>query len=618
MNHHSLIIISIKDIDNAFFKMEKTISIQSTTWLDFLPTEILFLIFDYLSNNDIVYTFFDYNQRLNNLLLENERYLNYFEFPTINLNLWKSILLMIGSRIECLNIDLIDLSFPLIDFPKLKSLIISSSNELTNEEWKFIFESRQFSCLHSLKIQEKKINFNEFQNNHLTNSKYVLTNVLNPENCLEIFSCSLLIPSLSKKPMINFLSNLSLHSLTLILTDIEDLFVLIEYTPNLKYLNIKTRPSYQFRRFYEFPQSINKINFNLKEFHLQLGCRFPIQRRWICKPYIFDKMINNIKLFSSSLICFSLDITNVVFTSSYEFVSDSRKLQQFLESMKQLEQFHLYASIPTTNLNNQLFLSRFENEFWFKHNWSFGMYRNYLFTLPFYFNFLSNFSNDIQSNNSELLRTNHRLWYNVKSIELSMTNQYDIHFLRELKIKMPKLNFIKFNSWIQNSKLISNERINLTLNNVTTILFQGQYFQENIEWFIHLLPNLRHLILHLAKCPFKQSEILSKQIKELDILNFSTFILSNNEIYIYFSKLEYLNIWIEANEMNEKSIEEIIWKILNNFYHLKILTIYFYSKYSSNSNILNNLFHHLNIDQITNNYLINIQKNFLSLQKIFH
>jgi hypothetical protein len=335
-------------------------------------------------------------------------------------------------------------------------------------------------------------------------------------------------------------------------------------------------------------------------------------------------MINNIKLFSSSLICFSLDITNVIFTSSYEFVSDSRKLQQFLESMKQLEQFHLYALIPATNLNNELFLLRFENEFWFKHNWSFGMYGHYLFTLPFYFHFLSNFSNNIQSNNSELGRTNHRLWYNVKSIELCMTNQYDIHFLRELKIKMPKLNFIKFNSSIENSKLISNEqfeRIYLTLNNVTTILFEGQSFEEKIEWFIHFLPNLKHLILRLTKCPFKQSrlsEILSKKIKQLDMLNFSTFILSNNEIYIYFSAVEYLNIWIEANEMNEKSIEEFIRKILNNFYHLKIFTIYFYSKYSSNSNLLNNIFHHLNIDQITNNYLINIQKHFLSLQKIFH
>jgi hypothetical protein len=69
---------------------------------------------------------------------------------------------MIGSRIECLNIDLIDLSFPLIDFPNLKSLIISSANELTDEEWKSIFESPQFSRLHSLKIKEKTIYLNGF------------------------------------------------------------------------------------------------------------------------------------------------------------------------------------------------------------------------------------------------------------------------------------------------------------------------------------------------------------------------------------------------------------------------------------------------------------------------
>ncbi len=49
--HLSLIIISIKHIYNFFFKMENTTSI---TWLDLLTTEILFLIFEYLSTNDIL------------------------------------------------------------------------------------------------------------------------------------------------------------------------------------------------------------------------------------------------------------------------------------------------------------------------------------------------------------------------------------------------------------------------------------------------------------------------------------------------------------------------------------------------------------------------------------
>ncbi len=49
---------------------------ESTTWLDHFPVEIIFMIFDYLSHNEIIYSFFHFNQRFNNLLLQNQRYAN--------------------------------------------------------------------------------------------------------------------------------------------------------------------------------------------------------------------------------------------------------------------------------------------------------------------------------------------------------------------------------------------------------------------------------------------------------------------------------------------------------------------------------------------------------------
>jgi hypothetical protein len=72
------------------FNMESTTRIESITWLDQLPTEIIFTIFDYFSNNDI-YTFFHLSQRLNYLLIENQRYLDYLELPRTNLDTWKNI-----------------------------------------------------------------------------------------------------------------------------------------------------------------------------------------------------------------------------------------------------------------------------------------------------------------------------------------------------------------------------------------------------------------------------------------------------------------------------------------------------------------------------------------------
>ena len=63
---------------------------------------------------------FIFSQRLNNLLLQNQRYLNYLELPTTNLNTWEKYFSIIGSQIECLNINTIDLSISINIFSKFK------------------------------------------------------------------------------------------------------------------------------------------------------------------------------------------------------------------------------------------------------------------------------------------------------------------------------------------------------------------------------------------------------------------------------------------------------------------------------------------------------------------
>jgi hypothetical protein len=130
--------------------METTASTESTTWLDRLPTEIVFMIFEYLSNNDIIIAFFHFSERFNNFFLQNERYSNYLELPTRNLSRWKTILSVIRSRIESLNITSIDLSFPLTYFLNLKSLIISSSHGFPTEYYKqFLIVNYLHNYIHS-------------------------------------------------------------------------------------------------------------------------------------------------------------------------------------------------------------------------------------------------------------------------------------------------------------------------------------------------------------------------------------------------------------------------------------------------------------------------------------
>lgn len=89
--------------------MEKATSTVSKTSFSCLPTEIIFLIFDYLSSNDIIYIFYFLTQRLNDLLSQSQRYMNYLELPTRKLDAWEIILSIIGSQIKCLNITTINI-----------------------------------------------------------------------------------------------------------------------------------------------------------------------------------------------------------------------------------------------------------------------------------------------------------------------------------------------------------------------------------------------------------------------------------------------------------------------------------------------------------------------------
>jgi hypothetical protein len=98
---------------------------------DQLATEILFEIFEYLSCNDIIYTFFYLNQRFNSILLQHHQFLNHFTTSTRHLSFWQTILPIISSRIECLVIATPDFTFSLDLFSNLKSLIISSHFRLT-------------------------------------------------------------------------------------------------------------------------------------------------------------------------------------------------------------------------------------------------------------------------------------------------------------------------------------------------------------------------------------------------------------------------------------------------------------------------------------------------------
>jgi hypothetical protein len=67
-----------------------------------------------------------------------------------------------------------------------------------------------------------------------------------------------------------------------------------------------------------------------------------------------------------------------------EFPFNNIELQQLLESMIELKQFHLYAKLNKNQIDVDEILSRFKQQFWFDHHWFFGMHGEYFYTLPFH------------------------------------------------------------------------------------------------------------------------------------------------------------------------------------------------------------------------------------------
>ena len=532
-----------------------------------LPNEIIFMIFDYLSSNDILYTFFFLTQRFNNSLLQNQRYSNYLQIPTTNLDTWEIILSIIGPRIKCLNITTIQLNFPLTYFPNLKSLIISSMYGLPEEKLKYIINNSLFQNLSSFEIKQEKIFSNPYLPDNSICQDEILKKVFNENNSLEIFEYSLRItPSIIYIDVENnFRMNFKLRSLTLALVSFRNIFTIIRYTPNLKYLKVKAQIPFSS----ELPAE--KTNVKLEQLDLILNKHNDFVRT--------DLVIDGIKQFSSSLIRLSLDLVDYSVRGINQFSFDSLQFPQLLKSMKQLQQFHFYMSFPSCQYHPDIDLSQFPNL-------SFGMHSDYLYTLPFHFNNIYDCFEDfnhVNFKNYEILKKHSRIWHHVKSIQLHQQSVYNRDFVKELKIKMPKLTLIKFTGYNslphihkQNSSCNEND---VTLKNVTTIEFMRESVENQKDWIIYSLPNLKHLILSHSKMPSKDSclmPILNRQIQRLDIDAHSGIeLVAEAANQGYFSSVENINFHINNSDKSPEWYADIIMKIFKNVKHLQIMMIRF-------------------------------------------
>jgi hypothetical protein len=164
---------------------------------------------------------------------------------------------------------------------------------------------------------------------------------------------------------------------------------------------------------------------------------------------------------------------------------------------------------------------------------------------------------------------------------LPITEQYDINFIRDIKMKLPNLSSIKFigiSHVLRHQTHINDERNHTEsmLDKLTTIDFSGLIEREK-EWLINSLPNLRDLILSSKelsslefslKCsqfrlPFQMENDLDSILKQLDDID-----------HIYLSNIKHITISLNDSWTLSNQSANLLIKIFKQLKYLQTFLIY--------------------------------------------
>ncbi len=426
---------------------------------------------------------------------------------------------------------------------------------------------------------------------------------------LQIFE---LLPQLYLSSFEN-INNVNIQSLTVKLSNINDVLILFEYTPNLKYLNLFLSSLY-FNNGSK--QNIDSAKIKLKKFSLTLG-----NNRINEQNCLF--LTNFIKQFSTSLIRLSLNL-NYIEAKEDQFNGFSLQ-RQLLKSMTELKSFHLYAILDQEPTDVESLLSTFRNQFWYDHHWSVGIHGKYLYTLPFHFGKLDDFIdfNQINLSNSKSL-TSLSTWSHLTSIDLSKCTNLNLNLIKQMKMKMPNLTSIILTSELMNSPYaIENETnfMDTTLDSVTTVYCKGEYLQHIKQWLINIFPNTKNLVLSYNPQP---PALVSNRMVFLHKLDAYFRGERTTTDYIYFLNIQHVKIKLILKDIDDlyKHVLRLIRELLETFKNLRSFIFEFYQMYDYPNFMpftdLNKLIQLLNMDKISKKYQIKHTHNYFQFFKNDH
>lgn len=484
-----------------------------------LPTEVLLSVFDYLTSNDIIYTFYSVNGRFRNLLAHHGRYLSHYELPTSNTAFWQTVLPSVGPHVRTLTVPTPDLPLSLDVFANLTAVVITSPYGLSDRSLQVLFANRPFLQLRTFKVTSNT--FLRPRSSLLRDNAehYFFSNIFHERNQLREFAFLSRISLFSRKTLTNFETNSHLSSLTLRLNEFRDVFAVLRYTPNLLVLNVATALCFVHQNR---DQSMNTRDYKLQKLALTFARNDPDD---VTDPTTYLHLLSDLKLFSSTLTRLSLNFINLNVASTDELPFNGLKLQhQLLKSMLVLDQFHLYAKARQLSIDAEGVLSTFTDRFWLDRRWFVATHGSYLYTVPFHFHELRGFIdfNCVRSTNATLL-ADRTTWRNAKMIELAPQAKFDMQLIKLMKIRLPALQTIRFlaSGLYSYSKSIDHLRTasDVVLPNVTTVELVAGSVENIKQWLVNALPNVQHLILSYTELPLSSSQLaplLATRIRRVD------------------------------------------------------------------------------------------------------
>ncbi|CAF1113601.1 unnamed protein product [Adineta ricciae] len=564
----------------------------SLTLLDHLPTEILFDIFDYLSCNDILYGFYNLNEKFNRILLEHYPHLNSLETPNNDFNFWQTILPIIQLRVEHVTITSIDSGLTLNAFPNLKSLVISTAVPIYSDELKPIIEDEKIRQLTTLKLRSEILSRAD-----LNETSYIIPTIFHHANSIETFEFLSTFDLHRLKNVIN----VTIQSLTVKLGNSTSILTLITHTPNLRYLNAVLYP------MSTHPRPEQTVNLT----HVQLRTLLITSENGSIKNQSFARLSNIIKQFSTSLVRLSLKLSSIISTDT-QF--DGHILRnQLLNPMTKLKNFHLFVTFDEEPTETSTLLSTFQNQFWYNHRWAVGVYGKHLFTLPFHFKELNCFTDvdEIKSSNSKMLST----WPYVTLIDLSQCNNLDVNLIKQLKTNMPNLTTLILSAESMNNLVIDET---VTLDNVSTIHCKGEYLQNIKQWLVKVVPNTKRLVLSYRPQSATSSLNRTVYLHKLDAYFRGPQTIRN---YTYFLNIQHVDVKFTVDDAEDvhRHVLRLIREFFEMFKNLNSFTFEFHQNIFDMNNIPfrdpDELFKLLNMDRISQKYRLKRVDNYIQFIK---